>query len=79
MGLDSTRAASSQIPKNSWSILGNSCSKIKFYGGEEHEEFFLSYSFSPPPPPPLLSILRNLFYGLLGLWGLYSYVYGGKE
>ena len=30
-------------------------------------------------PHPHLSILRNLFYGLLGLWGLYSYVYGGKE
>ena len=78
MGLDSTRAASSQIPKNSWSILGNSCSKIKFYGGEEYEEFFLSYSFSQPPHPHL-SILRNLFYGLLGLLGLYSHVYGGKE
>ena len=30
--------------------------------------------FSQPPHPLLI-----YFYGLLGLWGLYSYVYGGKE
>ena len=40
---NSMRAASSQIPENSCSFTAIRIQKLKFYGGEEYEEVFLSF------------------------------------